>query len=77
MVAQLQANCVAQVENNAAMATAANRICDCATERARENLSVSDLMAGEAAGLQDIIAQCADETLGLGGATSTSTRTET
>ena len=64
MVAQLHASCVAQVERNAAMATAADRICDCATERARKDLSVADLMAGEASGLQDVVAQCADEALG-------------
>ena len=66
MVAQLHASCVAQVERNAAMATAATRICDCATERARDELSVADLMAGEASGLQDVVAQCADEAIGGG-----------
>jgi len=63
MVAQLQANCVAQVENNAAMATAANQICTCATERAREDLSVADLMAGEMTKLDTMIRRCATETL--------------
>ena len=77
LAAQMQATCVSQVENNPTLSAAASQICDCATERAREDLSVADLMAGEANGLQDIVAQCADEALGLGGATQTSTRTET
>ena len=77
MMAQLRATCVSRVENNAVMAGAASQICDCATRRARENPSVSDLMAGEASGLQDIVAQCADEALGLGTTETISSRTET
>ncbi|MDG6078447.1 hypothetical protein E3U23_04480 [Erythrobacter litoralis] len=77
LAAQLRATCVSQVENNATLSAAASQICDCATERAREDLSVADLMAGEANGLQDSVAQCADQALGLGGATPTSSRTET
>ncbi len=77
MTAQLRATCVSQLENNATLSAAAAQICDCATRRARENLSVTDLMAGEASGLQDIVAQCADEALGLGTTETNSSRTET
>ncbi len=66
LTAQLRAICVERVENNNALSTVAGEICDCASRRARDELSVADIATGDTAVLQDIIAQCADESLGIG-----------
>ena len=77
MVAQMRATCVTEVESRPEMASAATRICDCASERAREDLSVSDLMAGKADALEAIVRQCASEAMGFGTTDTPTSRTET
>lgn len=66
MTGQLRAICVSQIENIGVASAAVEQVCDCASERAREELSVADLIGGDTAPLEDIMTQCADDYLGIG-----------
>ena len=67
MTAQLKASCVRYMDEGGPLAEVGDQICDCASRRAREELSVTALMSGDDSALQTIITQCADEALGLRG----------
>lgn len=72
LTAQLKATCVRQVENTGDMSGIGEEICDCASRRVQDQMSFAELAAGENnAVLQDIIAQCADEALGIGASANT------
>ncbi|GMM92973.1 hypothetical protein [Qipengyuania sp. MTN3-11] len=71
LAGQLRVACTTQIENFGVPAGAVDQVCECATRRAQDQLSVTDLIAGEATGLEDIVAQCIDESLGFRGGANT------
>ena len=65
LTAQIKASCIRQVEDTAGTTGIGEEICECASRRAQDQLSIADLAAGDTTVLQDIVEQCADEALGI------------
>lgn len=76
MTAQLRVACTSQIENIGVPAGAVDQVCECASRRAQDQLSVTDIIAGETSALQEIVTQCVDESLGFGGAQANTNGTE-
>lgn len=66
MMAQVRAQCIAQVNGLPIAAEAADTVCDCTARRAQDELDIGGLISGDTTQIETIVAQCAQQYLSGG-----------